>query len=85
MLHRNVFIQFGKLSWRLRTFDKRIELIGRNSKQRHVETKLREVNDFETQQMLIPTAVFGQLIVGDHVGLLLRVRPTASDNNRHLI
>jgi hypothetical protein len=49
-----------------------------------IEIGRGQVRYLDPEHLLVPARVLGQLVVGDHVGALLRLGPAASDHNRHL-
>jgi hypothetical protein len=62
----------------------RLDLGRAEAGQQRVEAHRGKVGQLDPQQRLVPAAVFGQLIIGDQVGALLLVGPTASRHHRHL-
>ena len=42
-----------------------------------VEAEVLEAGDLDAEQIVVPASVEGELVVGDHIGALLRLRPAA--------
>jgi hypothetical protein len=50
-----------------------VDVVEREPGQRDVEVQPLEVGHLGRQQFIVPTAVLGHLVVGDHIGALLRL------------
>ena len=62
--------------WRLKSSQRDIEAVGRH--------KVDQLAELDRQDFPIPTALFGEFIVGDHIGALLRLVEMAEPDNRRM-
>jgi hypothetical protein len=61
----------------------RVDLARLEAERAEVHAQIRQVSEFERQQVPVPAGLLGEPVVGEDVGPLLRLRSDGQFDHRH--
>ena len=64
--------------------DQLTQLLLGKAEQRQIKSHARQIGDLDPQQRIVPSGIHRKLVVRNPISLLLRLRPAARRNDRHL-